>query len=197
MRIARFTQSIGGLLLLLGLSVLPASAESAKDLLGVPGPVNFQDTRFDLAWSANPAAGYFKQEYLSAGQKLESYDQMFIVEASTSATPEGAAAAKIDMLKKRKATDPMVNYAVIRNDATGEIILDFILSDDGGPTLIVEWNAYRYARLNKDGGVALYEISRRAYGDDADAFLRGLKQSRPSAIEALAKFDTPALKPSP
>jgi hypothetical protein len=182
------------LLLSLGLSALPASADSAKDFLGVPGPVRFQDTQFDLAWGANPSAGYFKQEYVPAGQKVERFTEMFIIEASNAAKPKGAASAKIASLEERKASDPFVNYAVISNNATGEIILDFILSDDSGDDLIVEWNAYRYAPLNKEGGVTLYAISRRSYGDDVDAFLADLKESRPRAIEALAIFEAPALK---
>jgi len=175
----------------------PAHADSAKDLLGVPGPVSFQNTQFDLAWTSHPTADYFKQEYLPAGQTPEHFNDMFIIEASAAATPVAAAGAKVNELKKRAASDAFVNYAVIGNKATGEIILDFILSDNSTGTLTVEWNAYRYALLTKDGGVALYAISHRAYGDDVDKFLSDLKQSRPRTIEALANFATPALKPNP
>ena len=191
--IGRFSRTICWFLIFAGAAVFPAFAQSAKDMLGAPGPITFQDTLFALAWSANPSAGYFKQEYLPAGQKLERYDQMFMVEASRSGTPEGAAAAKLAMLKKRKGSDPTVNWDIIRNNATGEIILDFILSEKD----IVEWNAYRYARLGKTGGVALYAISRRGYGDKARDFLVNLKQSRLLAIKALAAFDAPVLEPKP
>jgi hypothetical protein len=173
----------------------PALAQSAKDMLGVPGPITFQGAQFALAWSANPSADYIKQEYLPAGQKLERYEQMFMIEASKSATPEGAAAAQLAMLKKRKGSDPTVNWDIIRNNATGEIILDFIVSDPRAE--FVEWNAYRYAKLGKDGGVALYAISRRGYRDKAREFFVALKQNRPAAIKALATFDAPVLKPKP
>jgi hypothetical protein len=193
----RSSWMIAWLLILSGMAVLSAQAQPAKDMLGVPGPISFQGTQFDLAWTANPSAGYFKQEYLPAGQRLESFDQMFIIEASTSATPQGAVSAQVDMLEKRKGSDPVANYAILRNDATGEIILDFLMSDSSTGTVIVEWNAYRYARLDGTGGVALYAISRRGYGDKAQDFLVGLKQNRPPAINALAAFDTPALQPKP
>jgi hypothetical protein len=92
----------------------------------------------------------------------------------------------------------VVNYDVVRNDATGEIILDFLMSDTGTGEVIVEWNAYRYAPLGEEGGVALYAISRRAYGEDgARAFLKALKQDRPPAIDALAAFDAPKVMPAP
>lgn len=197
MRTKRLARLVCLLLTVSGIVVLPAHADPAKDMLGVPGPVSFQDTKFDLAWTSHPTADYFKQEYVPAGQTPEHFDEMFIIESSGAGTPINAAGAKVNELKKRAATDAYVNYAVIGNKATGEIILDFILSDESTGTLIVEWNAYRYAPLTKDGGVALYAISHRSYGDDVEKFLKDLKESRPRALNALAAFDTPPLKPSP
>jgi hypothetical protein len=193
--IGRFSRMICWLLILAVATTLPALAQSAKDMLGVPGPITFQGAKFALAWSANPSAGYIKQEYLPEGQKLERYDQMFMIEAMTTAAPEAAAASQLAMLKKRKGSDPTVNWDIIRNNATGEIILDFIVSDPRAE--FVEWNAYRYARLGKNSGVALYAISRRGYGDKGREFLIALRQSRPLAIKALASFDAPPLRPKP
>jgi hypothetical protein len=176
---------------------LPASAESVKEMLGVPGPIRFQDTDFALAWSSRPFPNYTKQEYVPAGEQPEHFNQMFMIEADTQASPQAAAAAQVDMLKQRKGSDPVVNYDLIRNDATGEIILDFLMSDSSGGEVIVEWNAYRYAPLARGGGVALYAISRRGYGDGARDFLKALKQNRHPAINALAGFDAPKLTPAP
>ena len=189
----RLSRTVCWLFMLSAAAVLSVHAQSPQERLGVPGPVIFQGTTFALAWSSNPSAGYFKQEYLPAGQTLERYEQMFIIEASTSATPEGAAAAQLAMLKKRKGADPTVNWDIIRNNATGEIILDFIVSDPRAE--FVEWNAYRYAKLGKDGGVALYAISRRGYRDKAREFFVALKQNRPMAIKALASLEAPVLRP--
>lgn len=195
MKHIRLGRMICFVLLLSGVS--PASAQSVTDMLGVPGPVSFQGTEFALAWTSNPSPSYFKQEYVPAGEQVEHFNQMFMIEAETSASPEAAAAAQVDMLNKRKGSDPVVNYDLIRNDVTDEIILDFVLSDSSTGTTIVEWNAYRYAPLNKSGGVALYAISRRGYGDQARDFLIDLKEKRLPAINALASFNTPKLQPNP
>jgi hypothetical protein len=61
---------------------------------------------------------------------------------------------------------------------------------------VPEWNAYRYARLSKAGGGALYAISLRAYGDKAEGFLQGLKQSRSPAINAIAELRIPIPQPA-
>jgi hypothetical protein len=41
----------------------------------------------------------------------------------------------------------------------------------------------------------LFGISRRAYGDDATDFLRGLKSVRPAEIKALASYQLPVVRP--
>lgn len=194
---ARLGQLACWIMMFWGAVALPAAAQSAKDMLGVPGPIRFQDTEFALAWNSRPSSNYIKQEYVPAGEQPEHFNQMFMIEADTEASPETSAAAQVAMLKKRKSTDPVVNYDLIRNDATGEIILDFLMSDSGTGEVIVEWNAYRYAPLSKAGGVALYAISRRGYGDGAKPFLQDLKRNRHPAINALAAFDAPKLTPAP
>ncbi|MBS9721952.1 hypothetical protein JYU29_14770 [Tianweitania sp. BSSL-BM11] len=172
-----------------------AQDADTEDRLGVPGPIQFQNTAFALAWSSKPTNNTYKQEYVPAGQSVESFEDMFLVEAVTgSLTPAEAATAQIDFLKQRKATDPVVNYAILHNEKTGNIVLDFVLSDLQADPVIVEWNAYRYAPLKNDGGVALYGMSRRAYGEaDAKAMLRGLKAIRDADLEPLALFDVPVI----
>jgi hypothetical protein len=100
------------------------------------------------------------------------------------------------MLKKRKGSDPLVNMNILQHDATGEVLLDFIVSTkDAKGEYIVEWDAYRYAPYkDKFGktGVLLYAISHRAYGNqNAKTFLGGLKQLRPAQIGALTKAALP------
>jgi hypothetical protein len=175
----------------MAITLLPALAQ--EDGLGVPGPIEFEETPFALAWTSNPSPEYFKQEYLPEGEALESYIQMFIVEAVTSgATPQGAVDGMVATLNERKASDPVVNFALIENEASGELLLDFLLSDTSSGEVIVEWNAYRYVPLGEDG-VALYAISRRGYGDEASGFIGSLKEWRQGSISALANMDLPPI----
>jgi len=172
---------------------LAAPTSAQEELLGIPGPLTFEETAFELAWSSHPTPEYYKQEYVPAGQAVESYAEMFMVEVLTQGqTPQSAAAAMIASLDQRKAGgDPVLQYDLISNEATGELVLDFLLSDSSSGDVIVEWNAYRYTP-GTDGGLTLFAISRRGYGQEgAIQLLEALKQRRQASIQSLAVMDLP------
>lgn len=166
--------------------------QPVKEYLSVPGPVNFNNTLFSLAWSSNPGTGYYKQEYLPAKEKSETYTKMFIIEAlAGDLTPKEAAQSKISELEMRKKTDPVTNYQYITNPKTGEYILDFVISSGD----IVEWNVYRYTQLTSPSkALVLFAYSRRAYGAASTAFLKDLKVKRQADINSMAMFKVPAVK---
>jgi len=204
MRRREFITLLGGACLLFIHFTLGSAAvvrsDDAVDRLSLPGPIEFGGESYRLSWSSHPTPYYYKQEYLPPGQTSERFQRMVLIEAiARGADVNGTVAAQVNKLKKRKLTDPMVNFAVIQNAKNGETVLDFILSakDPKGED-VVEWNAYRYAALRGKGsgsGVFLFGISRRAYGDKTTAFLRRLKAARPAEINALASYPLPVVRP--
>ncbi len=177
-----------------------AGSDGAVDRLSLPGSIEFNGESYRLSWSSHPTSHYYKQEYLPPGQTGERFQRMVLIEATVRAVDvNGAVAAQVNMLNKRKSTDPTVNFAVAKNPKNGEIILDFVLSaQDPKGEDVVEWNAYRYAALRGKGGesgVLLFGISRRAYGDDTTNFLRRLKSARPAEVNALATYPLPVVRP--
>jgi hypothetical protein len=179
-----------------------ARSDSAPvDRLSLPDAIEFNGESYRLSWSSHPKPYYYKQEYLPPGQTSERFQRMVLIETTTRGLDvNGAVAAQVTMLNKRRSTDPTVNFATFKNPKNDEVILDFILSAQdpkGGD--VVEWNAYRYATLRGEGGtpgVLLFGISRRGYGDDATNFLRRLKSARPAEINALAAHPLPAVRPA-
>lgn len=174
----------------------PVQAQTT-DHLGLPGPISLGGDSFALAWSARPADNYIKQEYLPAGQAFDSYSRMVLVETVTGVAVMDAVRAQADTLGRRKETDPLVNMEVIQNEATGEALLDFIVSSrNAAGEYVVEWNAYRYAPLAEEGapGVMLFGVSHRASGNEAaKAFLQDLPTLRPTWIEALTGAPLPEI----
>lgn len=177
---------------------LPQAAHAQNgDYLGIMGPIGFLGEEWHLASASAQNEAYSRQAYLPQGDSFPLYKRMFVIETVKGGlTVEETLAFQVQTLEQRRETDPLVNMEVIENPATGEVLLDFVLSgqtDDGN--LIVEWNAYRYAPHQfADGstGVVLYAYSVRSYGDgEARTMLTGLRDERTKLVEALAVSDLP------
>src|SRR5687767_12698448 len=86
--------------------VPPAHQQKVKDYLHVPGPVVFNKISYNLAWSSHPSAVYYKQEYIPAGQTVEKFTKMILIEAVTGEFMlQDLVKAKTGELDKRKAVD--------------------------------------------------------------------------------------------
>ncbi len=171
---------------------LTNSAFAATDFLGIPGPIRFGDMTYALAWSSNPSAGYYKHEYLPAGQSSDSFTQMVMIEVLTAdITVDAAVSAQVATLNRRKQTDPVVNYAMLQHPTDGSTILDFVMSSSTGNSgIIIEWNAYRY--IKHGNGIMMFAISRRSYGEqNARPFLQGLGTRRRADIRTLVEYTLP------
>lgn len=170
-----------------------ASAKQVENWSGVPETLRYGNTNYQLAWSANPSNGYYKYEYLPRGQKLESFQDMMIVEILYGVKPEQAAGFQISQLEGLKGKDPIVNYSLMSVNNDKELILDFVMSapDENGQ-LIVEWNGYRYMSYvdsNGNEGVMLIAIVHRVYGDkEIKPFLENLRAIRERDVEQLIQF---------
>ncbi len=186
-----------GVALLGGITAQAEPAHNVIDRLNVPGPIRFGETDYRLAWSSHPSPGYFKQEYVPAGQKVERFEVMILIELAMGRSLKDTVTAQVAMLKDRKKTDPVTNMSLMAKENTDEIILDFVMQARGADgTLITEWNAYRYKpHTTLSGkGVVLFAISKRAYGDDEGmAFLKALWANRQADLNMLAASTFPAV----
>ncbi|WP_020181389.1 hypothetical protein [Methylopila sp. M107] len=172
-----------------------AAPAAAADLLGLPGPYALRGVEYRLAWSSQPTATYAKHEYVPAGQTPERFRQMILIEYAAGVDPVKAAAAKIEELKARKPNDPTTNWAIARNAASGEILIDFTLSAPSADGGVSEWNAYRYAAAPGARGVVLFAVSRRAYGADRVSFFKNLKAERRADLADFSALPMVLVKP--
>jgi hypothetical protein len=168
------------------------------DKLNVPGPILIGKKSHVLAWTSNPSAGFYKQEYIPAGDNINKFRSMVLVDVNLgNFILKDIVSAKMDELKKMKETNPMVNYEVFQKN--GEYLLDFLLSAnsaDGKTMEIVERNVYRYKIFtDKSGkkGVLLFGVSVRSYGNDIDDYLKALKTTKSTLLNEVAQFNIPAV----
>lgn len=168
------------------------------DRLGVKGPLEFNKTNFNLAWTDHPNDNYYIQEYLPIGEKTDRFNQMLTIHLfDTDINVEEAVKQKVKELNARKITDPICNFHITESPDGKEIIVDFLLGESKDDKMtIVEFNVYHYKRIevakNKKA-LVVYAYSKRSYGDDITNFLKALKDDRMNYLNQMISIGTPAL----
>lgn len=169
------------------------------DRLGVPGPVQLGGQRHDLVFVTPPQPnGYVLQEYLPAGQVLDSYSRMLLLSYQPSdETPLQWAQRKQAEINARRESgnDPAAHSDLYPVGRDGAAVLVFTLSamlPDGN--VVLEWNAYHYQ--GRAGGIVLSALSRRGYGrEQAMALLEELKGAAPAQIQSVVDWQPAVLAP--
>jgi len=183
---------------LIALFTLSFVADVPTDRIGVKGPLKFDKTDFNLAWTDKPRDTYFIQEYLPAGEKPESFNRMLTIHIFDSdMSANNAVSQKVKELTERKKTDIVCNYQVTESPDGNEFIVDFLLSESKNEEMtIVEFNVYRYKQVNiseKKKGVLVYAFSKRSYGDNITDFLKSLKEVRMNYLNEMVAVELPKI----
>jgi hypothetical protein len=173
--------------------------KAVTDYLKVNKPLAFAGKSFVLSWSSHPSGNYYKQEYLVKGDNLEKFKTMILLEVVTGQSDLKAVVdAKLAELKKIKETNPVVNFEVMESPATGEYMIDFLLTANAadGSISIAERNVYRYRIFtDKKGqkGIQLFAVSERSYGAGITKFLTALKTNRQELVKQVSSFVIPVV----
>lgn len=173
-------------------------AQKALNRIGVSGPLEFNKTSFNLAWSDKPNATYYVQEYVPKGERVENFTQMLTVNVfDKDITIEDAVQQKAKWLTERKKTDDVCNFQVTNNPDKTEYMVDFIVSEKKGDDYtIVEFNVYRYKKVdigNGKKGILVYVYSQRSYGQEITDFLQNLGETRTGMLNAMIGSVLPAI----
>lgn len=175
-----------------------AQTNSKWDYFSVPGPIHIADTDFDLVWTANPNAFYFKHEYLPSDQKFKNYNRLFLMEVMIAdMDANDALAMKVNELEQRKATDPVVKFQTYQKD--NETVIDFIISQinsDQTQFEFIERNLYRYIPIEVEGksAILLLGISERGYPHNMEQFIGYLKTNMEYLLHQMLDMPVPTIK---
>lgn len=173
-------------------------ANNPIDRIGVQGPLKFNNTNFNLTWTAKPNDKYYIQEYLPNGEKLENFNQMLTIHLfDTDITPRLAVEQKIKELTERKKTDAICNYQVIESPDETEFIIDFLLGESKDNQMtVVEFIVYRYKQIQideKKTALIVYAFSKRGYGENITVFFQTLKDDRVKYLNEMISIEIPTI----
>lgn len=182
----------------LGLLFISFVADGTKDAIGVPGPIEYNGTKFELAKTNHPRDNYYEQFYIPAGEKLDSFQQMMSVFLYDSAyTPEDAAIVREAELRERKKTDLMCNFQKTVNKQKGEFMVDATTGEAKGEALLsYRFTIYRYKQISlgkKRPGLVVYGYAAQRYLDSIPPFLKTLREERIRRLNELGNTDIPAI----
>lgn len=168
------------------------------DRVGVKGPLTFNNTSFNLAWTAKPSDTYYIQEYLPQKETADHFNQMMSIFLLVGDTKlKNAVQQKIKELDTRKKTDPTCNYIVTNNPDETEYMVDFILGEGKNYQMEVEeFNIYRYKQVDLGAnkkGILVYAYSKRAYGKDITPFFKNLKTERINLLNTMIETEMPVV----
>lgn len=164
--------------------------EEPIDRIGVNGPLEFNKTNFLLTWTAHPNENYYAQEYLPKNETVDHFNQLltlhlFVMDVSV----DNAIQQKINELTKRKETDKVCNFNVLKSPDGKESILDCLLSTQKNDKIdVVEFIIYRYKQIelkNNKKALLIYSYSKRSYDDKITSFLKNLKNERADLLNIM------------
>ena len=187
-------------LLTIVLTSFTATLNDKVDRIGVPGPLTFNKTTFDLSWTDKPNDTYYIQEYLPKGENSENFNQMVTLHLfETDIDLKDAVRQKMKELEIRKKTDPVCNYLVTESkDRDKQYMVDFLLGQSKNDKMtIVEFNIYHYKKVDladNKTGILIYAYTKRAYGNDIKPFLSNLEEDRQKLLSTMITLEKPTVK---
>lgn len=187
-------------LLMLSAPSYGQAPKPAINFLEIQTPISVQKNRYRLSWSAHPDASLYKQEYLVAGDNFPKYKSMVSIDfVLTESTVDQAVDTKLRELEGLKRTNPIVQYTIVGNAATGEKIIDCLIGNNTANERdnLVERDVFRFKAVKtKSGqrGILLFMVSNRKYGPEITPFLTKLKVKKPLLINEVAKLTLPVIQ---
>jgi hypothetical protein len=179
------------------LSFLKAQ-DDVLDVISVPGPIEFNDTEFLLAWSKQPSKTLFRQQFLPRDERIEDYNQLLDFSFfNKEIEMELAVRQKVESIQKRGEKDKFSKVNVTESPTGDELIVDYFISEapENGNSY-VEYNVYRFKQFENDGQKSFLILfySTRIYGD-LKSSAKALVEKRNQLITNMIEYKIPTITP--
>ncbi len=134
-----------------------------------------------LAFEGNDSGATIK-EFIPAGETLDSWTKLAAIRQFDHLDdPVAYGVATVEELKQKHPQSPS---SLNKNPKTGGVILDFVVWPEDAS--FVEFNVFLYDN-RPGGGLVSQQYALRAYGADAELFLKNLRPVRERLVKRMAK----------
>lgn len=170
--------------------------ENVEDILGVPGPLQFNNADFNLSLSGRPEKGMSLHVYLPKGEDLDNYNQKIsLIVLDTKKDLDAVVKTKLKDLALRKKTDLNCEYSAVDIVEGKDIIVEYLQSEmDGKKLSEAEYNVSRIKWLSDhDNGnyLLIYTYSWRTYEAEAADMIKNIQNYKTEYIQELSKKTLP------
>lgn len=184
-------------LIISSLSLVKAQ-DDVVDVLSVPGPIEFNDTEFLLAWSKQPSKTLFRQQYLPRDERIEDYTQLLDFSFFNKEIDiELAVRQKVESVQKRESKDKFAKVNVTESPDGKEFIVDYFISEEpAGGNPYIEYNVYRFKQFENgtQKSFLILFYSTRMYGD-LKSSAKALAKKRDLYLTNMIEYKIPTITP--
>ena len=174
------------------------SAQEVVDKIGVPGPIEFNETEFFLSWNKVSKILY-TQQYLPRDESIEKFNQVINYNFfDKDIDLEQAVKQKVASVQKAGEKDKYAEVNVSESPDGKEYIVDYMQSQtpEKGDSFI-EYNVYRFKKIEgTKKQFLILSYSKRMYGDLKSAS-KLLQKQRDNLLTQLIEYAIPPLSLTP
>lgn len=170
------------------------SSQSVKDYLNTPGPLDLNETEFQLDWSKQQSSTLYLQQYLPRDETIENFSQMINISYfDKDINIEDAVRQKVDSFQKRD--DKYAKVQVTESPDGTEFIVDGILTENPtNKSEYAEYGIFKFKKTVVDGKASFLIISyiKRNYGD-LKSGVKSLQKERNQLMDSVINFVLPPI----
>lgn len=184
------------LLLLICFIGFSLNAQTAKDYLNIPGPLEIDGTEFLLDWSKQQSSTLYLQQYLPRDETIKSFTQMINVSYfDKDIDLDEAVRKKVESYQNREKTDKYSKVEVTESPDGTQYIVDGILTESpktGSP--YAEYGIYLFKKMTngEKKSFIIFSYIKRSYGDVKYA-AKSLDKERNKLMGLIIDFQIPVV----
>lgn len=169
------------------------------DIIGVKGPIIFNNIRFHLSRSEKAHVDYYIQKYTPIYQTLERFNELISINVLIrNVSLEDAVRQKAGELNKRQETDKICSYSITKGTDGRESIIDYVLSTEKNDELTaVEFTISRYKEVELQDhtkAILIYSYTKTANGKDKIDFFTNLSKDRKKFMDLMNLQELPKIR---